>query len=126
MFIKHLFKGIVVSALLFATSAAFAQQMPRKTPEEKAHNQTRWMQKHLMITEEQSNKVYDIILNAARDEENAAMNHEPKGQKKAIKRDELADLRQVLSPEQFRMYKQHLEEEKEKKREQKAMQQSAY
>ena len=89
------------------------------TPEQKAERQTRWMEKNLAITPEQSKKVYNIILNAAQEQQNAnmAQGAEKKQEKKAIKRDTAAELQQVLSPDQYQRYVAHLQEMKQKAKE---------
>ena len=119
MLIKNIFKNTLMLAILFSSSVVFAQQMQQRTPEQKAERQTRWMEKNLAITPEQSKKVYNIILNAAQEQQNAnmAQGAEKKQEKKAIKRDTAAELQQVLSPDQYQRYVAHLQEMKQKAKE---------
>ena len=131
--VKNLLKSAFTIVVIFSASSAFAQepmqqqqQMPKRTPEQRATRQTQWMQKNLMLTDEQNKKVYNIILNAATEQENASTSPQ-KGERKAIARDEAGELKQVLTPDQFQKYMAHVQEMKEKNKERKAgMQQGPY
>ena len=116
----QLFKSVIILCLAVSTSVAIAQDRPRRSPEERAENQTHWMQKNLGLSQDQNKKVYDIILFYAREAENAAA--EPRGnekkiEKNGIKKDRESELKEVLTPDQFSKYKMHMQEMKEKQME---------
>jgi Spy/CpxP family protein refolding chaperone len=125
MSIRNFFKGALLLSLLSASSVLFAQEQgygkgPRKSPQERALNQTQMMQKNLSLTADQNKKVYEINLKHA-----AAMDKlmdEPKGEGKrsemqGINAQKDGDLKQVLTAEQFQKYQAMVQEMKEKRRE---------
>ena len=118
---KHLVKSAIVLAVLFTSALTFAQQqMPRKTPEEKAQNNTRWMQKNIALTEEQSKKVYDIILRyvkQADDARSSAPGPERRQEMQGIEAAKDNELRGVLTGDQFQKYQAHMQEMKQKMQE---------
>ena len=124
-------KSALVFSILTTSAIAYGQQpMPPRTPEERADHQTKWMDKNLRLTQEQSKKVYDIMLYYAQQNDNAKgmrPGAEKKAEKQGIQRDKDTDLRSVLSGEQYDKYQQHVGEMKEKAKERKAgMQQGGY
>jgi len=136
MQIKNLIKGLFVVGILLSASPVFAQeqmqqqQMQRKTPEEKAGRQLKWMQTNLMLSEDQSRSAYNILLATAQDEDSADAGippgREKAHEKKAIKRDAVAEMKQVLSPDQFQRYIDHLHEQREKQMQRKQVMQGNY
>ena len=118
---KHFVKSAIMLAVLFTSSLAPAQQlMPRKTPEEKAQNNTRWMQKNIALTEEQSKKVYDIILRyvkQADDARSGAPGPERRQEMQGIEAAKDNELRGVLTGDQFQKYQAHMQEMKQKMQE---------
>ena len=126
--ISKKFVQIALSLCMFVGSSAFAQdQMPPKTPEERAQHQTMWMQKNLKLTEAQHKKVYDIILYYARQNENTKAQRpgaQKKAEKQAIMKDKDTDLRAVLTGQQYDMYQQHVGEMKAKAQQRKAAMQN--
>ena len=140
MIIRNLMKSAFAAGILFSCSTSFAQEqvpqqappaqqqmqqqpMQKRPPEERADRQLRWMQPNLMLTQEQHEKVFRILVNIAREEDNANINMpqgpQKKEEKKEIRKDEFAELRTVLSPDQFQKYMAHVKEMKEKNRERK-------
>ena len=118
---KHLVKSAIMLGVLFTSSLTFAQQqMPHKTPEEKAQNNTRWMQKNIALTEEQSKKVYDIILRyvkQADDARSSAPGPERRQEMQGIEAAKDNELRGVLTGDQFQKYQAHMQEMKQKMQE---------
>ncbi len=117
-------KGIVTMGLVLCTGLVNGQDRPRRTPEQRAENQTRWMQKNLGLTKEQNDKVYDIILYYAREADKANMDapgREKKIEKQGIRKDREGELRAVLNTEQYQRLQQHEQEMKAKKMERQQM-----
>ncbi len=115
-------KTAITCTLICASTLAIAQQH-MKTPKERAEHQTQWMQKNLALTQEQNNKVYDILLYYAR--ENEEVKGMPRGRKKRMEKegmrhDKDGELKGVLTPDQYQKYQQHVQEIKEKRREKRA------
>jgi Spy/CpxP family protein refolding chaperone len=110
MSIRNFLIGSVVMSLLLSSSGLFAQgQWQKKTPEERAENQTHWMQKNLNLNNDQARKVHDIILKYASQAEDA-----PRGQRQTIMANKDADLKSVLSADQFQQYQAHEQQMKER------------
>ena len=87
-------------ALVLASTVLFARQTG--TPSQTATFETKWMQDNLGITQAQGKKVYNIInhfaqLDQAKDSNNTANS-----------RSKDADIRAVLTAEQYRSYHQKL------------------
>ena len=115
----------MVVMALFAGQMALAQQMQQRTPEERAQNQTHWMQKNLGITEDQNRKVYDIILKYARQagqEKNEAPGREKRQEMQQTQNAKDAELKAVLTGDQYQKYQAHVAEMKDKMRERRQMQ----
>jgi hypothetical protein len=121
VFMKHLMRSAIMLAVLFTSSLTFAQQqMSRKTPEEKAQNNTQWMQKNLALTDDQNKKAYDIILRYARqadDARNSASGQEKRQEMQGIESAKDNELRAVLTGDQFQKYQAHMQEMKQKMQE---------
>lgn len=110
---------LALSALMSISAAGYAQQRRMLTPEERADRQTQWMRKNLSLTPEQDKRVYDIMLMHARDIQK--VKEEPGGRDrrmdmKAARGDMDKDLQQVLNRDQFKAYKVHIEEMKQRAR----------
>jgi protein CpxP len=122
MLVGNLAKSSIIS-LLFITSVASAQQQYQKrTPEERAQNQTKWMQKNLALTENQNAKVYDITLRYARenDDANTSTNQSKRAERRDIQKSKDEELKMVLTGEQYQKYQVHVQEMKEKMMERRA------
>ena len=104
--------------------------MQRRSPEERADNQTRWMEKNLNITNEQRTKVYDIILYYAReaDKTNADVpaGNEKKVDKQRIRKGREQELKDVLTPAQYEKLQAHMQEMKDRVRERREGMQGQY
>lgn len=127
MAIKHFLKTTIVLSLLLSSTALFAQEsMQKRTPEERAENQTGWMQKNLALTPDQHTKVSDINLHYAREGEklmNAPRSKEKKNERQELMNDKDAELKMVLTGEQYQKYQAHVAEMKQKMQERRGMQQ---
>jgi len=118
---KNLVKSLFVLTLLFAAFGAGAQ-MQKRTPEERAQNQTKWIQKNLGTTDDQTKKAYDIILRYAREAEDAmnAQGSDRRQQMQGIQNNRDAELKTVLNADQYQKYITHMQEMQEKMRERRA------
>ncbi len=108
---RNFLKITLMLTLLFASSVTFAQKQAaaNRTPIERAENQTKWMKQNLAITDDQSKKAYDIIMNFAKqagDIRTSAATDKRTQMKQAIENKNAA-LKSVLTPEQFRKYIKH-------------------
>ncbi len=109
--------ALIGLVMLFQASLN-AQHMPKRSPEERAQNQVRWMDKNLNLSEEQHRKMYDIVLKYTRENEQVA--GEPKGRgkkmdKMAVMQDRDKEIRSVLTVDQYDKYMAHMEQQKEKR-----------
>jgi len=117
---KNLVKSIAFIAVVFSSVIASAQQMPQRSPQERAQNQTQWMQKNLGINEDQNKKVYDIIFKHAQEMDaarNSAAGEDRRSAMQNIAASRDADLKNVLTGEQFQKYQAHEQQAKDKMRE---------
>ncbi len=121
---KNILRSLFAVLLMTITASSFAQQqMHQRSPEERAQRQTMWMQKNLGLTEDQNKKVYDIMLYHAQQADNdKSMPPTPdtKAEKKQLKRDTDAELRAVLTGDQYQKYQQHVQEMKAKRQDRKS------
>jgi len=92
----------LISLLLLASGMAVARQL--ETPAQKAQFQAQWMQNNLAITEVQGKKIYSIILHFAQ------LDETPGADKKANSRAKDADIRAILTHDEYRIYHQHSRE----------------
>jgi len=113
MSIKEVTKRTMVFALVLMSSAVFAQGMQKRTPEERAQNQMKWMQNNLALTGDQNQKPYNILLKYATETDNARATGQ-KGERKEIKADKDAELKGILTGNQYQLYRAHMEQMKEK------------
>jgi len=118
MCVKNFCKAGMAAVIMFASANSFAQQMQQRTPAERAQRQTEWMQKNLALTEDQSKQVYNIIYKYASENNNARAGGY-KGERKELQADKDAELRGVLTGNQFEQYQAHVAQMKEKRREMK-------
>jgi hypothetical protein len=114
--------GIIAILLFNFQLKAQDQEKIKKTPEEKAKNQTKAINKVCNLTDEQFPKVEKIILNSnLKLNELKSSKPTQRGQKikefQAIKENQDAEMKQILSPEQFVKYQKLLNEQIEKIRE---------
>ena len=120
----NVLRNIAVATMLLAGTAAYAQQqMQRRTPEERAQKQTTWMEQNVGISKEQSDKVYNIILEHARAADNTATmprDRETNKARRDIMKDRDDALKNVLTAEQYQKYQAMMQEKKAKMRERRA------
>ena len=117
---KNLVKSIALIAVVFSSVIASAQQMPQRSPQERAQNQTQWMQRNLGISEDQNKKVYDIIFKHAQEMDaarNSAAGEDRRSAMQNIAAGRDAELKNVLTGEQFQKYQAHEQQAKDKMRE---------
>ncbi len=114
--------GIIAILLFNFQLKAQDQDKIKKTPEEKAKNQTKAINKVCNLTDEQFPKVEKIILTSNL-KLNELKSNKPtqRGEKikefQAIKENQDAEMKQILSSEQFMKYQKLLNEQIEKIRE---------
>ena len=117
---KNLVKSIALIAVIFSSLIASAQQMSQRSPQERARNQTQWMQKNLGINEDQNKRVYEIIFKHAQ-EMDAARSSGPGPDRRSamqnISASRDAELKNVLTADQYQKYQAHEQEAKDKMRE---------
>lgn len=121
MGINRVINIVAIICLLAINCNAQPQvQNEKRTPEERAQRQTKWMEKNVGISPDQSDKVYHIILDHARAMDNT-MNMD-RGREKAANRrgivsDREAQIRKVLTGEQYDRYQQLMQQKKQQMRE---------
>jgi len=116
MQIRNLVKNAIVFSLLVCSSSLFAQdQMQKRTPEQKATANTQWMQQNLQINADQTQKAHDIILKYAGQAETAS-----RDQRQSIMANRDADLKGVLTAEQFQKYQAHEQQMREQMQQRRA------
>ncbi len=99
---KNFLISALFGSLLLASGMAAARQV--ETPVQKAQFQTRWMQNNLAITDVQGKKIYSIILHFAQLDETSGTD------KKANARAKDADIRAILTSDEYRIYHEHSQE----------------
>ncbi|NVN93673.1 MAG: hypothetical protein HXX18_00175 [Bacteroidetes bacterium] len=117
----RLLKALTVIALLIVNFSAFAQQTEKngKTPEEKAKQHLKAINKECSLTNDQSIKVEQVLLNTQTKLE-ALKSSKPtqKGEKikelKAINDNQTTEISKILNPEQYVKYQALVEKQKEK------------
>ena len=117
----RLLKTLTVIALLIVNFSVFAQQVEKydKTPEEKAKQHLKAINKECSLTNDQSIKVEQVLLNTQTKLE-ALKSSKPtqKGEKikelKAISDNQTVEISKILSPEQYVKYQALVEKQKEK------------
>jgi len=118
MTIKHFIKATLMLAILFASSAAIAQDQAtqKKSTEEKAQAQTSHMKQDLGLSDEQNTKAYEILLNSAKQME-AAMKApgDKKAAIKSISENRDASMKKLLTPGQYAKYEEHMKEMKQRR-----------
>jgi hypothetical protein len=121
------FKRVLISFVTvgsFFVSTAFAQETPkqerqRPSAEERAQKQTDRMKEKLNLSDEQSKSVYDINLKYAKSDEIEFKKDQEAREKrmeamKASHEKKDADLKNVLSADQYDKYQQQKKEAKRK------------
>ena len=104
---KNFLKSTLMLSLLISSTIAYGQQQaPQRSPEERAQRQTQWMRQNLSLTDDQNKKVYDIMLNSAKQMETARTSGD-KSQMKSLKDRKDASVKGVLTGDQFQKYQQH-------------------
>lgn len=107
--------------VLFASLMAFAvtaQPSPKgkgqKTPEERAKKQTELMKQELKLTDAQAAQVDKINIKYAIEKDK--LEQEMKAKKKAMYDQKNAELKAVLTPEQFPLLEQYREKRKQERK----------
>jgi len=120
---KNQTRVLLLIAALFVTTWVSAQQMQMKSPQERAQKQTMWMQKNLGLTEEQNKQVYNINLKYAQQVDEAragAAGAEKKMEVRDLQKDKEAELKGVLTGDQFQKYQARQQEMKDRRQERRA------
>jgi len=101
--------------VLFSTLNVVGQGRNRKSPEEMAKQQTEWMKKELKLSAGQEQKMYNINLETAKKMRQTWEKH--KGNREAIqeemkvtRRQKDKEMKEVLTKEQYELYKKKLDE----------------
>ncbi len=114
MSLRIIAKRAVVSAAILISTAAFGQQqMQDRSPEQRAQRQMKWMQANLALTSDQNDKAYNILLKYASEADNAKTGGQ-RGARKEIQADKDAELKGILTGNQYQLYAAHMEQMKEK------------
>jgi periplasmic protein CpxP/Spy len=117
-------KIIMFAAALLVAMAASAQNVPAKgkrtpkTPEEKAKKQTEWMKKDLQLTDDQAQQIEEINLKYAKKAE--ARKEALKAEHEKFKGEKEADLKKVLTPDQYAKFDQERKDKQAQKEAKKA------
>jgi len=116
-------KKIIVALLLMLgiTGYSYSQQ-PHKTPEERAQATSTKLGKDLSLTQDQITKVYDVALTRNRAVEEARTNNASNkevmhSQVKVANESYDAQMKTILTPEQYTQWKQMEEEQRAKAKE---------
>lgn len=115
---RNLFLMLIVCSCLNANAQ---EQMGRRTPEQRAQMQLGWMQKNLFTTDEQNKKAYDILFRYAKRADDlrnspGGGNGEKRQEMEGINAGRDAELKTVLSADQYQKYQAHVAEMKDKMR----------
>ena len=117
---KRMMIGMALA--LFTLGAAHAQDKQQKTPEERAKNQTERMTTELGLNADQAAKVEVINLKYAQQADKLRAEHKAdptatKGKGSAMMDARMAELKGVLTPEQYAKHEKNVEAMKEKRKE---------
>ena len=108
--------GLLCTILFCMTLTANGQQ--QRTPEQRADALTEWMKTNLQLTTDQESTVHAINLKYARENEGLRTSTKPRGAKlktlKANNDAKKAELKSVLTDEQFKIYEAKESELREK------------
>lgn len=113
-------KLIVVTIALFASTLVMAQEKKEKpSAEERAEKRTEKMAKDLELSEEQKDKVYELVLNSIKErdqvrEENKALKEERREKKKAEIEEFDAEMKSILTDGQAEVWEAKKAERKGK------------
>lgn len=113
-------KQVIVVAALMTSIAMVANgqdRMGKQTPQERTEMQTKWMDKNLSLTEEQSTKAHDVVLKYAIKRDSLAKAQQDPAKRQAMQElmhQRNAELKNVLSAEQFGKFKAHQQEMRKK------------
>lgn len=115
------FKLSVFVLILFISNVIFAQQEMQntKTPEERAKNQTKIMTKACNLTEDQQLSVEKVLLNTIlKLKELRSVKPTKRGERlaeiQAVKENQNAEIKKILSEEQYIKYLEIIEKQKER------------
>jgi len=99
----------------------FRKHMENTTPEERADFETNWMQEFLNLSDEQTEKIREINLKHAKEQQQVFKLEGPREEKKskysALHEQKQNELKKVLSEEQFKKYRSKKKEMKKRVRE---------
>ena len=101
--------------VLFSTLNVVGQGRNRKSPEEMAKQQTEWMKKELKLSAEQEQKMYNINLETAKKmrqtrERHSGNREAMQEEMKVTRRQKDKEMKEVLTKEQYELYKKKLDE----------------
>jgi len=112
---------VFIVVMLLAASVSFAQDQQqwrqKMTPDQRAKNQTEMMQKNLSLTKDQYGKVYDINLYYANETDSLMKmprGRDKRAERESIQKDKEAELKNVLSPDQYQKYQAMVAEMKQR------------
>jgi Spy/CpxP family protein refolding chaperone len=106
--------ALMMAFSLAAQGPAKGQCKKSKTPEEKAQRQSEWMKRDLGLTEKQAAEIEKINLTYAIEAEK--MRQEMKEKRKVQVDNKNAELKKVLTPEQYTKLEQIRAEKKEQRK----------
>jgi len=101
--------------VLFSTLNVVGQGRNRKSPEEMAKQQTEWMKKELKLSAEQEQKMYNINFETAKKmrqtrERHSGNREAMQEEMKVTRRQKDKEMKEVLTKEQYELYKKKLDE----------------
>ncbi len=107
---------LMLFAVAIASVNLLAQEQqesnaPKKSPEERADNMTKRMTKELGLNPDQQTKMKALILSREQEREQKSKGAKPDKEKRE------AEMKAILTPEQFQKLQQIREEEKDKRHE---------
>lgn len=115
------FKLSIFVLILFISNVIFAQQEMQnsKTPEERAKNQTKILTKACNLTEDQQLSVEKVLLNSIlKLKELRSVKPTKRGERlaeiQAVKENQNAEIKKILSEEQYIKYLEIIEKQKER------------
>ena len=110
--------GFLLIALLFGTMVSMGQNWQNATPEEMAKRQTDQIKEKCGLDKTQEKKVYDLNLESSKKmakmrEEmrgGGGPNEEMRAKMTKIREDQNAEMKKILTADQYKKYEQYLEE----------------
>jgi len=123
---KYLLKSVFALTILFTSAHTFAQdQGQRKSPQDRANTQFQWMKQNIGLTDDQNSKVFNVLFQSAKDADAARNSDQGADKRQAmqeIQSNRDAQLKAILTGDQFTKYQAHEQEMKAKMQERRANQ----